>query len=197
LSQYFENDLSLKSKVKFIHYMFHGESFTFKTDYGVFSKDEVDLGSVALLEVVRAYPFSGPILDVGCGYGVLGIILSRISGQEVHMFDVNERAVNLAKENITLNNVTNIKVAVNHNYQGLTKNYYDLVVINPPIRAGKETVYMLLGGAKDYLTDGGALYFVIRKSHGARSAEKAMKEVYTSVELIKKDKGYYIYKATK
>lgn len=197
LSQYFENDLTLKSNIKFLHFMFHGESFTFQTDTGVFSKDAVDKGSIALLEVVRSKPFSGPILDVGCGYGVLGIVLARLSNERVTMFDVNEKAVELTKKNLILNKISNAKVFVSDSYESLTPSSFDTIVINPPIRAGKNVVHKLLLEGVDYLSIGGTLYFVIRKAHGAKSAAKMLKSHDLPCELVKKDKGYYIYQVSK
>lgn len=197
MSQYFENDPKVKSNPRLFHYLFHGESFSFHTDAGVFSKNTIDEGSIALLEVVRAKPLNGPILDVGCGYGVLGIILERISQQSVTMFDVNKRAVELTKKNIVLNECKNAKAHVASDYSNLKEGSFDTIVINPPIRAGKKVIYPLLEGAYDYLAFSGSLYFVMRRTHGAKSAAKVVQAKFNNCTLVKKDKGYYIYEANK
>jgi len=184
--------------IKTLNLSLEGINLSLLSDRGVFSNKEIDEGSIVLLKSVLKEKSPENILDVGCGYGTLGLYLAaRYKDAKVTLFDVNERAVALTKENITKNNITNAHVYVADNYQALNKHSFDLIVINPPIRAGKKVYYPLLSEAKDYLTDGGILMFVIRKSHGAKSAEKFVKEIYSKVEELKKDAGFYVYKATK
>jgi 16S rRNA (guanine1207-N2)-methyltransferase len=113
------------------------------------------------------------------------------------MFDINERAVSLTSENAKRNKLTNTHVYVDSDYQALPKHTFNLIVINPPIHAGKKAYYPLLSAARDYLTDGGILMFVIRKSHGAKSAAKYLSDYYSNITLIQKDAGFYVYHAQK
>lgn len=198
MSQYFDNDPSLNHQIKTLELSLAGTNLTLLSDKGVFSNREIDEGSIVLLKTVLKHDVSGPILDVGCGYGTLGLYLAkRYPETKVTLFDVNERAVGLTAENMVKNNITNAHVYVANNYQALPKHYYDLIVVNPPIRAGKDVYYPLLSAAKDYLTDGGKLMFVIRKSHGAKSAAKYVEQHYSRVAQLTKDAGFYVYVAFK
>jgi 16S rRNA (guanine1207-N2)-methyltransferase len=198
MAHYFENDETLKSEKRSLNFAYKSVNLTLLTDVGVFSKNEIDEGSIGLLNVVTSLDLKGKILDVGCGYGTLGLTIAKLFPLvEVTMFDINERAVDLTKQNISTNNINNAQVFVASTYQALTKDDYTTIVINPPIRAGKQVYYPLLSEAFDYLTDGGTLYFVIRRSHGALSAQRFVKEKFTNCELVKKHHGFYIYKAVK
>lgn len=198
MSQYFDNDPTLNHKIKTLNLSLQGTNLVLQSDRGVFSNTEIDEGSIVLLKNVIKEEVSGSILDVGCGYGTLGLYLSlKYPHTKVVLFDINERAVDLTKTNITQNKITNANAYVAGNYQALPKHSFDLIVINPPIRAGKKVYYPLLSDAKDYLTDGGKLMFVIRKSHGAKSAAKYVAEHFSHVTQVDKDAGFYVYKATK
>lgn len=198
MSHYFDNNPELNHKIKTLNLSLEGTNLSLLSDRGVFSNKEIDEGSIVLLKQILKQDFGPQILDVGCGYGTLGLFLAKhYKESDVTLFDVNERAVILTKENIIQNKITNAHVYVADNYQALRKHSFDLIVINPPIRAGKKVYYPLLSAAKDYLTDGGKLMFVIRKSHGAKSAMKYVSEHYKKVEELKKDAGFYVYKATK
>lgn len=198
MSHYFDSDPKLDHKITNLELSLDGTTVHLDSDKGVFSNKAIDEGSIVLLKAVVKNEVSGNILDVGAGYGTLGLYLAkRYPDTNVTMFDVNERAVSLTKQNIAKNNITNALVHVASNYQALHQNYFDLIVINPPIRAGKQVYYPLLSAARDYLTDGGKLMFVIRKSHGAKSAEVYVNAYYSHVKLVYRAKGFYVYSATK
>ena len=110
------------------------------------------------------------------------------------MVDVNERAVELAKENVKLNNLDN-NVFISDVYSDVNDRY-DYIITNPPIRAGKEIIRKFLVGAKDYLNESGTLYFVMRKDHGVKSMIKELESIY-KVEVTDKEKGFYIVKCDK
>ena len=105
MGQYFTND-KLPSNVKKTTCMVLGNKFTFLTDNGVFSKDGLDFGSRLLLESIPLEEVGGKILDMGCGYGVFGIVISKVTGSNVDMADVNLRALHLAERNAKENGVS-------------------------------------------------------------------------------------------
>ena len=160
------------------------------TDAGVFSRDGLDMGTRILLEALP--PLSGRILDLGCGWGPVGTALGRkYPDAQILLSDVNERAVELAGHNLRSNGVTNAAVVRGDGYEAV-KGRFDAIVLNPPIRAGKGVIYALFEGARAHLSDGGALYIVIRKQQGAESAEKYLRTLYGSVERICREKGYWV-----
>lgn len=193
MSQYFENS-NLPSNIKEYETRILDETFRFKTDNGVFSKDKLDFGTRVMLENIPINEIKGDILDLGCGYGVVGIVLSKLCDVNVDAVDVNKRALHLCTLNCKLNNAKGISYLESYCYQGLDKDKkYDYIITNPPIRAGKEVVYEMLRGAKDYLKKDGTLYFVMRKDHGAKTAIKDMSDLY-NMEVITKEKGFFVIK---
>ena len=195
MEHYFTNNENLKSEFRTINYKYKDNTFTFLSDNGVFSKNEIDYGSNLLVNVILdTEKESKNILDVGCGYGFIGIILSKILNSHVDMIDVNKRAIHLTEKNIESNKVE-ASAFLSDAYEKVN-NKYDIIVTNPPIRAGKAKVLEILINAKDYLNEEGVLYYVIRKDQGAKSVCKLLESNY-KVELLKKDKGFYVYKAVK
>ena len=193
MGQYFINE-SLPSNVKVTNCVVRGHKFTFLTDNGVFSKDGLDFGSRLLLESIPLEEVGAKVLDMGCGYGVFGIIINKLTNACVDMVDVNLRAMHLAKRNIKENNCTNINVFESSCYTNVTDKY-NTIITNPPIRAGKKIVYEILINAKEYLLENGNLFLVIRKEQGAKSIISDLKQVY-NVEILTKSKGFFILKCT-
>ena len=190
MSQYFENDKSIKSNKKLINFVFMDRKISLYSDNGVFSKDRFDYGTRVLLENINISELNGNVLDLGCGIGVVGIILGTINKNiNIDMVDINDRAINLAKENMSLNKVKG-NVFISDVYSNINKKY-NYIITNPPIRAGKETVRKFLLGGYDYLTDDGILYFVMRKDHGVKSMIKELENKYV-VNILNKDKGFYV-----
>lgn len=189
MGHYFTNE-KLPSNVKKTECFILGNKFTFLTDNGVFSKDGLDFGSRLLLESIPLGEVGGKILDVGCGYGVFGIVLNKITNAEVDMVDVNLRALHLAKRNIEENHVSNISVFESDCYSNV-KSKYTSIITNPPIRAGKKIVYDIVMNAKDHLLSGGSLFLVIRKEQGAKSLIVDLEKVY-NVDILAKKKGFFI-----
>lgn len=198
MEQYFTNNPDLKSELRTIIYKNKTQTLTFYSDNGVFSKDKLDFGSTLLLETVlkNVNTENLNILDVGCGYSFLGISLAKFLNAHVTMCDINKRALHLAKRNCEKNNVKSLCEVLESNiYENIT-NIYDLIITNPPIRAGKEVVYGILDGARDYLKEDGELWMVIRKNQGAKSTIEHLKNNY-ECEIVTKSKGFYIIKAKK
>ena len=166
----------------------------FWSDNGVFCKDRLDFGTRLLLESIDWDNISGPILDVGCGYGPIGIIANKKTGFDVTMCDVNKRALHLTEMNLKENNV--IANVIESNCYENIKDKYNTIITNPPIRAGKKIVYEILFGAKEHLVTNGLLYLVIHKDQGAKSAIKDLEKEY-NVEVLKKDKGFFVIKCKK
>ena len=169
-----------------------GNELTFFTDAGVFSRDGLDRGTEVLLNALP--PLSGRVLDLGCGWGAVGVALAaRWPELDVVMTDINSRAVELARRNLAENGVT--ATVVQGDGFAAVEGRFDTIVTNPPIRAGKGVVYGLFAQAKDYLKPGGELYVVIRKQQGAPSALKYLKETYTLAETVDRGSGFHVLRA--
>lgn len=193
MSHYYLNDPNLKSDKRIITYEYYGKELKFYSDLGVFSKNKIDRGTDILLNTLELE--GKRVLDLGSGIGVIGVALaSRDERLEVTSTDVNERALALAKENYELNGIKNYSVFKSDGYENI-KDSFDLIVLNPPIRAGKQIVDKLVLGAINYLNTNSYIWIVIRKSQGAPSLVTRMEEVYQEVEIVKKKKDYWIIKA--
>jgi len=175
------------------------QPFSFTTDAGVFSKYKVDFGSEVLMTTAERVDFPrGNLLDIGCGYGPVGLYLARAFPERtIEMTDVNERAVALAKENAKQNRVDNVDIYQSDLFEHIENQKFAGVISNPPIRAGKQVVHAILETAYDYLVDDGLLLIVIQKKQGAPSAKKKMEEVFSNVKRINLEKGYWILASRK
>lgn len=196
MEHYFTNNENLKSCLRTIKYKYGDFTLSFLSDNGVFSKDKIDYGSSLLVESIiknKTQEYNN-ILDVGCGYGFMGITLAKMLNTDVTLTDVNKRALHLAFQNAKDNKVK-YKVIESNCYENI-KEKYSLIISNPPIRAGKEIVLNILMQAKDYLSSDGELWFVMRKNQGVKSTIKHIENVYMC-EIIEKSKGFYIIKAKK
>ena len=169
-----------------------GEKMTFLTDAGVFSKKMVDFGSQLLLKCLEVNQ-GETVLDVGCGYGPLGLSLAKAYGVQATMVDINNRALDLARKNAERNKVE--ATIFQSNIYEQVKGKFDHVISNPPIRAGKQVVHEIIEKSKDFLGIGGDLTIVIQKKQGAPSAKSKMEDVFGNCEIVKKDKGYYILRS--
>ena len=198
MSHYFENDKNLKSEIRELSYKYNSSFFIFYSDNGVFSKNNIDYGSRLLIETyLKENDINEKrVLDVGCGYGFLGIMVSRVTDSYVEMIDINKRAVHLTNMNIKRYKDFKGKTYVSNVYENV-EGKYDIIITNPPIRIGKEKLLEILIGAFDHLEDNGLLYYVIRKDQGALSIKKRLEENSINVEIINRDKGYFIYRAKK
>lgn len=195
MAHYYTNNIDLKSEETHIHFQYRSHDIVFVSDYGVFSKDKIDYGTRTLLDVMDISNQKKRLLDVGCGYGTIGIALKKIYPYlEVEMVDVNERAIHLANESIKYNNLQDIVAYKSCVYENV-KGSFDIIVSNPPIRAGKKVVFEILEGAYHFLNKSGELIIVIQKKQGAPSAKKKMEEVFGNCEIIKRDKGYFVLKS--
>ena len=175
-----------------------GNSFRFNTDSGVFSKKEVDFGSKLLIDTFELNKADGLILDVGCGYGPIGLSLAKAYPEAmVHMVDVNERAIMLAERNASENKVNNVKIYESDRLTGVEGKGFNAILTNPPIRAGKKVVHDIFEQSFLHLAEGGELWVVIQKKQGAPSAMEKMKELFGDADIVVKSKGYFILKSVK
>lgn len=196
-SHYFKNDSNVKSEERLIRFHFRGKLFELFSDNGVFSKNGLDEGSNILIEYILKLPLNGRLLDMGCGYGPIGLTLATFfENSFVDMFDINERAVNLARKNQEKLGIKNVEIGVSDGFENI-KNEYNFIFINPPIRAGKQVIYKMFEDSFASLCNDGNLVIVIRKSHGAPSAQKKLIEIFGNCEIKEKNKGYYILQSTK
>ena len=175
------------------------KQFVFKSCDDIFSKDKVDYGTNVLVETVnKNFELSGDVLDIGCGYGAIAIVLGKVfSNANFYLCDINKTAVELSQENAVKNDVKNIKeIILSDGYENVKKSF-DYIITNPPIKAGKENLLNILLGAHEHLKENGKLLFVIKKKHGEDSIRKKLAEKFKNVEILKRDSGYYILCATK
>ena len=170
-----------------------GQTLRFVTDAGVFSRDGLDKGTELLLGALPEP--AGRVLDLGCGWGAVGAILgAKYPGLELTLTDVNARTADLARRNLAENGVR-AEVLCGDGFEKVT-GQFDLIVTNPPIRAGKQLIYDLFARARDFLAPGGALYLVIRKQQGAPSALKFLREIYASAEVVDRGGGFWVIRAS-
>lgn len=195
---YYSSNPSVESKPFTFEYKLKGHSFTFTSDLGVFSKNEIDFGSKLLIESVVIPAARGNILDVGCGYGPIGLTIAKENpDRQVDMVDVNERAMQLARINSEQNKVHNVSIYQSNLFENVKDKSFAVIITNPPIRAGKKVVHELFEQSYQHLTDHGELWIVIQKKQGAPSAIEKLKSLFNEVEVVAKKKGYYIIKSKK
>lgn len=197
MSHYFDSKPASDHQEKEIRLRMAGRDFTLITDQSVFSRQKLDYGTGRLIEaVLQDFPHkTGRLLDLGCGYGAVGIILKRTwPALQVVMCDINERAVGLARRNAAFNQVQAVDIVQSDGLESVAGTF-DLILTNPPIRAGKQTVYRLFREAAARLNPGGLLYVVIRRQQGAPSALKELQSLFQDVTVIDRSAGYWVIRA--
>lgn len=193
---YFSSNPLVESNRQRWKYILRDYEFLFETDNGVFSKREVDFGSRLLIESFEIPQISGDLLDIGCGYGPVGLALAKdFPDRKIDMVDINERAIELAKINKELNRVENVQIFVSNLFEMIHDKKYAAILSNPPIRAGKKVVHTIFEESKKYLKNGGELWVVIQKKQGAPSAFEKLQSLFDEVDIVTKKKGYFIIKA--
>ena len=197
MEHYYSADPTAKSEERILTYELNDNKFTFISDNGVFSKNHVDFATDFLIRTI-VDEIEGKVLDVGCGYGPIGICMAKKeSVKEVTMLDVNHRALDLAKRNAEKNKVLDkVNIIESDGFSNVSEKY-DVIITNPPIRAGKEVIYKMYSDAKNALNDGGALYLVINKKHGAPSTIRYLQELYGNCEVMDKKSGFNVLKCVK
>jgi len=197
MSHYYTNDKSLDHEIQHIKFKIKEHEINLDTDRGVFSRNQVDFGTQVLLENIDFSNDINTIIDMGCGYGPMGIYASKMCpNAQIIMADVNERAVFLASKNLEQNHVKNALVRVSFLFENVEEKA-DLIMSNPPIRAGKQTVFNLYENAYEHLNLGGVFYAVIQKKQGAPSSVNKLEELFGNCDVITKEKGYWVLLAKK
>lgn len=195
MSHYFIPDDTLASKIKTFQYTFKGAAFTFVSDSGLFSMGHVDYASDILMREMPA--LEGRLLDLGCGYGPIGIVLGKTYGLDVTFADVNERALQYTEENCKRNGFSGAIVASDC-FNGI-EGQFDSVVLNPPIHAGKQKIFEMYAGAYAHLVLGGKFFIVIQKKHGANSSIVELERLFgeAQVSTLYKKKGFFVLQCTR
>jgi 16S rRNA (guanine1207-N2)-methyltransferase len=197
MSHYFINDEKLNHDYKNYTIKIKDTTLRFVTDAGVFSKEGLDFGTRVLLEHILLDQSHKTIIDMGCGYGPIGLYVAKTyPDKQVYLYDVNERALDLAKQNQELNQVKNVQMIRSFLFEQVDIKP-DVILTNPPIRAGKHIIFTLYEQAHETLKDGGILYVVIQKKQGAPSTEAKLATLFSKVEVKVKHKGYWLLLAQK
>lgn len=192
--QYYTADPSSESRPVPCAFPYRGHGLSFMTDAGVFSKGELDAGSRLLLDALP--PLQGDVLDIGCGWGAIGIAVAKSNKQSrVTMLDVNRRALGLCQENCLRNGVT-AEILESDGMAAVLGRKFDAIITNPPIRAGKQVIYKMFAEAAASLNAEGALYLVIRKQQGAESCVKYLKTLFEAVVKLDKSAGFWVLRAS-
>jgi len=172
-----------------------GEKFMINSGSGIFSLKELDFGTKLLIENAKIPNKDSTILDLGCGYGIVGMAMKRrYPDTDVTMIDVNDRAVKLAKQNCDENNVrcTIIKSDI-FSHPDINKKKFDVILTNPPFSAGKKTCIDIIKQSHDHLNKDGLLQLVAPHNKGGESLKKIMLSVFNNVGELEKKRGYRVY----
>ena len=200
MSHYFSEKPNVKSNKKNINYSIKEKNFNFITDNGVFSKTKVDFGTDIMLKVIlenTKIKENFDILDIGCGYGVVSTVIKTFYPLvNITLSDVNERALKLSKENLENHFITEYDIVKSSAFDNLYKKF-DIIISNPPIRAGKNIIFSIYEGAFDHLKKNGEFYCVIQTKHGAKSTKKKLEEIFSNCETLSINSGYRIFKSIK
>ena len=192
--QYYTRNPESESRPTPCEFEFRGRQLRFLTDAGVFSKGELDTGTRLLLDALPA-EMHGEVLDLGCGWGPIGIsVQARWPETKVVMTDVNLRALERARENVARNGIT-AEIRESDGFSVLSGRAFDAVITNPPIRAGKQVIYRLFADAAAHLKPTGSLFLVIRKQQGAESCIRYLKTLFASVEKLTRSGGFWVLEA--
>ena len=195
--QYFEKRPASARRPARIAVTIRGRPFLFQTDAGVFSREGLDRGTELLLEAIEVGPCES-ILDLGCGYGVIGIVAAHLSeGGHVILTDVNERAAALARANLAANGIRNAEVRIGDVYAPVDDLVFDHILCNPPIRAGREIVDRIIAEAPSHLLDGGSLWLVVRTRQGADTLRLRMTKAFDGADVVKRGSGYKVLRSVK
>ena len=191
------------SRVKFytVSVSLRKHLYLFKTTTGIFSYKKLDLGTRILIENMIIPKEKLTLLDLGCGYGAIGIVLAYQSPRStVYLTDINRRALWCTKKNIQINlpqEKSRIKVFHGKNFEPFKSKgiRFDGIYMNPPMRLGRKPFFKLFEELPTYLNKKGTFQFVIRKKMGAEYVYKYLTEMYSrqQITIICKRSGYWVF----
>jgi 16S rRNA (guanine1207-N2)-methyltransferase len=194
---YFAELPKSEAKLGLVRTRLRGKPFEFLTASSVFSKKRVDLGTRLLIEAM-VLPETGCVLDVGCGYGAVGIAAAASNSRlRVIMTDVNMRAVRLARENIEINKVNNAEVRYGYFYEPIPELTFNCVLSNPPVSAGMETVKAIVRGAPRVMASKATFQMVIRSKIGGKTLPSVFNETFGNCAVLARESGYRVLVAEK
>ncbi len=194
---YYTQQPTVKHQQRILNVVLRSRELSFVVDSGVFSKKTIDYGSRFLIETMN-FATDAKVLDVGCGYGPIGLSAALLCPNgHVTMLDINERAVELSKINAVRNKINHVTVLQSDTLNKVDDQYFDAILTNPPIRAGKEIIYRIFTQSLERLNVGGSFWTVIQNKQGAQSAKAKIQSIFHSIEVVDKSKGYIVMKATK
>lgn len=188
-----------KSKPRFwlIQTYLRGRAFKFLTASGVFSKKHVDLGTKLLIEAM-VLPEAGYVLDMGCGYGAVGIAAATFNPKiQVVLVDINERAVRLARRNIELNQVYNAEARRGHLYEPVKEMLFNCILSNPPVSAGLSIVKAIITEAPKHMVEKATLQMVVKSKIGGKRLQQIFQEVFGNCTILARESGYRVLMAEK
>jgi 16S rRNA G1207 methylase RsmC len=205
---YYTSDPTSEIKEKEYSQSIKGISLRFKSVSGVFSfETHVDKASELLIESFvpsqaqvpadAGRLSEGQILDLGCGYGAIGLFIKALHpGLQVTLSDINGRAISYAKENAIRNRLT-VETVQSDLYSSLSGRQFSDILTNPPIAAGKKLNTQLIHEAYDHLVPGGSLWLVAFHNKGGSTLKNIMTDRFNNAVDIVKSGGIRVYKSTR
>lgn len=189
---YFSARPSSIARFGLIQTCLRGRSFEFLTSSGIFSRNRIDLGTRLLVKCM-VLPEKGYALDMGCGYGPVGITAATLKPDlKVIMVDVNRRAALLARQNVLKSHLHNVEVRRGDLYDPVEDVIFDCVLSNPPVSAGMETVKTIICEAPKHMAHGGSLQMVLRSKIAGKRLRTFFEEAFGDVEIMARESGYRV-----
>jgi 16S rRNA (guanine1207-N2)-methyltransferase len=197
MNHYFKDSSNLEHKESYFEFEINQTRLKMYTDRGVFSLKNIDYGTRFLLEHIALNDEQTKVIDMGCGYGPIGLYLAKkYQDKQFYLYDINPRAVSLAKKNKQENHITNATIEHANLFEKVNQKA-DVILTNPPIRAGKKVVFELYEQAHAHLNDNGIFICVIQKKQGAPSTFNKLESMFFEVTKIAQSKGYWLISAKK